>query len=91
MPPRTTDSQISSPRDTGTTDTATNPDNVAARRSPVARPLFAVTGLLIGIAVILVVIGVVASSSVLLVVGVVLGVGSTFVLASREMGDQKVS
>lgn len=96
MPTRTTDPQLSATQDTGTTDTVTtdtvtDDNSVTARWSPIARPLFAVTGPLIGIAVILVVVGVAVSSSVLLVVGVVLGVGTTFVLASREMGDHKAS
>ena len=54
-------------------------------------PLFGSLGVLMAVAVALVAFGAAAASPIALVVGVTLGVTAAFVVASREMGDNKVS
>lgn len=63
----------------------------AAKAAGAILPLFGSLGILLTVAVALIAVGVAAQSAAALVIGVTLGVAAAFVLASREMGDQKVS
>lgn len=78
---------------TQTIDQQTTPEvgTSAPRRARFTRPRFAVTGTLMATALTLVTVGSVTSSPVELVIGVVIGVTASFVLASHEMGERKAS